>query len=174
MQAILCLYSIPEYIFLKMEHQCMLDDNITLFVVVEAIKHQATTVKCKRVHDDDDDRRTIDNSGSKLADITTKIAEEDGDHTKSNEEEGSKATKIVKEGSDSTKSIEEGRYKHSKIMQPSGRIPQDQERFWPQERAPEMSTQELPTQLRQLKGTVEALFDIIGNASTEDNKREAD
>uniref|UniRef100_A0A915K2Z4 Uncharacterized protein n=1 Tax=Romanomermis culicivorax TaxID=13658 RepID=A0A915K2Z4_ROMCU len=56
----------------------------------------------------------------------------------------------------------------------SRRIPQDQERFRPQERAPEMSTQELATQLRELKGTVEALFDIVANAATEDNKREAD
>uniref|UniRef100_A0A915IRH6 Uncharacterized protein n=1 Tax=Romanomermis culicivorax TaxID=13658 RepID=A0A915IRH6_ROMCU len=37
-----------------------------------------------------------------------------------------------------------------------------------------MSTQELATQLCELKGTVEALFDIIANAPTEDNKREAD
>uniref|UniRef100_A0A915J6F9 Uncharacterized protein n=1 Tax=Romanomermis culicivorax TaxID=13658 RepID=A0A915J6F9_ROMCU len=32
---------------------------------------------------------------------------------------------------------------------------------------------ELATQLRELKGTVETLFDIIANAATEDNKREA-
>uniref|UniRef100_A0A915JUL6 Uncharacterized protein n=1 Tax=Romanomermis culicivorax TaxID=13658 RepID=A0A915JUL6_ROMCU len=33
------------------------------------------------------------------------------------------------------------------------RTPQDQERFWPQERAPGMSTQELARQLGKLKGT---------------------
>uniref|UniRef100_A0A915L6R5 Uncharacterized protein n=1 Tax=Romanomermis culicivorax TaxID=13658 RepID=A0A915L6R5_ROMCU len=37
-----------------------------------------------------------------------------------------------------------------------------------------MSTQELVTQLWELKGTVEALFDIVANAATKDNKREAD
>uniref|UniRef100_A0A915HMQ0 Uncharacterized protein n=1 Tax=Romanomermis culicivorax TaxID=13658 RepID=A0A915HMQ0_ROMCU len=37
-----------------------------------------------------------------------------------------------------------------------------------------MSNKELGTQLRELKGTIEALFDIITNAATEDNKREAD
>uniref|UniRef100_A0A915I4R0 Uncharacterized protein n=1 Tax=Romanomermis culicivorax TaxID=13658 RepID=A0A915I4R0_ROMCU len=50
---------------------------------------------------------------------------------------------------------------------------QEQEQFRLQERAPEMSMQELVTQLHELKGTVEALFDIIVNAATEDNKREA-
>uniref|UniRef100_A0A915IEH1 Mediator of RNA polymerase II transcription subunit 21 n=1 Tax=Romanomermis culicivorax TaxID=13658 RepID=A0A915IEH1_ROMCU len=39
--------------------------------------------------------------------------------------------------------------------------------------APETSNQELAMQLHKLKGTVEALFDIIENAATEDNKREA-
>uniref|UniRef100_A0A915L7X2 Uncharacterized protein n=1 Tax=Romanomermis culicivorax TaxID=13658 RepID=A0A915L7X2_ROMCU len=42
------------------------------------------------------------------------------------------------------------------------------------ERAPKISDQELAAQLGELKGTVEALFDVIGNALTEDNKREAD
>uniref|UniRef100_A0A915K470 Uncharacterized protein n=1 Tax=Romanomermis culicivorax TaxID=13658 RepID=A0A915K470_ROMCU len=37
-----------------------------------------------------------------------------------------------------------------------------------------MSTQELAMQLGELKGTVEALFDIIANAANKDNKREAD
>uniref|UniRef100_A0A915IMH9 Uncharacterized protein n=1 Tax=Romanomermis culicivorax TaxID=13658 RepID=A0A915IMH9_ROMCU len=36
-----------------------------------------------------------------------------------------------------------------------------------------MSNQELTTQLHKLKGTVKALFNIIGNTATEDNKREA-
>uniref|UniRef100_A0A915IC89 Uncharacterized protein n=1 Tax=Romanomermis culicivorax TaxID=13658 RepID=A0A915IC89_ROMCU len=36
-----------------------------------------------------------------------------------------------------------------------------------------MSNPELEMQLAKLKGTIEALFDIIGNAATEDNKREA-
>uniref|UniRef100_A0A915LD42 Uncharacterized protein n=1 Tax=Romanomermis culicivorax TaxID=13658 RepID=A0A915LD42_ROMCU len=54
------------------------------------------------------------------------------------------------------------------------RIPQDQERFHQPERAPELSNQELVTQLGELKGTVEALFNIITHAATEDNKREAD
>uniref|UniRef100_A0A915HLM7 Uncharacterized protein n=1 Tax=Romanomermis culicivorax TaxID=13658 RepID=A0A915HLM7_ROMCU len=43
-----------------------------------------------------------------------------------------------------------------------------------EERAPKISHQELVTQLCKLKGTVEALFDIIANATTEDNKTEAD
>uniref|UniRef100_A0A915JCE5 EKC/KEOPS complex subunit GON7 n=1 Tax=Romanomermis culicivorax TaxID=13658 RepID=A0A915JCE5_ROMCU len=34
--------------------------------------------------------------------------------------------------------------------------------------------EELATQLCKLKGTVKALFDIITNTATEDNKREAD
>uniref|UniRef100_A0A915JZJ8 Uncharacterized protein n=1 Tax=Romanomermis culicivorax TaxID=13658 RepID=A0A915JZJ8_ROMCU len=38
-------------------------------------------------------------------------------------------------------------------------ILQEQEGFWLQERAPEMSRQELATQLPELKGTIEALFD---------------
>uniref|UniRef100_A0A915L3W5 Uncharacterized protein n=1 Tax=Romanomermis culicivorax TaxID=13658 RepID=A0A915L3W5_ROMCU len=54
------------------------------------------------------------------------------------------------------------------------RIRQEQERFRPQERAPKMSMQELATQLGELKETIEALFNIISNAATEDNKREAD
>uniref|UniRef100_A0A915K1J1 Uncharacterized protein n=1 Tax=Romanomermis culicivorax TaxID=13658 RepID=A0A915K1J1_ROMCU len=54
-----------------------------------------------------------------------------------------------------------------------GFIP-DQERFRLQERAPVTSTQELAMQLSKLKGTMEALLDIIANAATEDNKREAD
>uniref|UniRef100_A0A915K920 Uncharacterized protein n=1 Tax=Romanomermis culicivorax TaxID=13658 RepID=A0A915K920_ROMCU len=54
------------------------------------------------------------------------------------------------------------------------RIPQDQEQFRLQERAPQMSNQELVMQLRELKGTIEVLFDIIANAATEYNKREAD
>uniref|UniRef100_A0A915J1E6 Uncharacterized protein n=1 Tax=Romanomermis culicivorax TaxID=13658 RepID=A0A915J1E6_ROMCU len=33
-----------------------------------------------------------------------------------------------------------------------------------------MSTQELATKLRELKGTVKALLDIIANAATKDNK----
>uniref|UniRef100_A0A915KGA5 Uncharacterized protein n=1 Tax=Romanomermis culicivorax TaxID=13658 RepID=A0A915KGA5_ROMCU len=37
-----------------------------------------------------------------------------------------------------------------------------------------MSNQELGMQLCKLKGTIEALFDIIVNAATEDNKREVD
>uniref|UniRef100_A0A915JJM6 Uncharacterized protein n=1 Tax=Romanomermis culicivorax TaxID=13658 RepID=A0A915JJM6_ROMCU len=37
-----------------------------------------------------------------------------------------------------------------------------------------MSNQELATQLGELKGTVKALFGIIANAATKDNKREAD
>uniref|UniRef100_A0A915JZ67 Uncharacterized protein n=1 Tax=Romanomermis culicivorax TaxID=13658 RepID=A0A915JZ67_ROMCU len=57
----------------------------------------------------------------------------------------------------------------TRIMQETA----EQERFGPQERAPEMSTQELAMQLGKLKGTVEALLDIIANAATEDNKREA-
>uniref|UniRef100_A0A915K249 Uncharacterized protein n=1 Tax=Romanomermis culicivorax TaxID=13658 RepID=A0A915K249_ROMCU len=36
-----------------------------------------------------------------------------------------------------------------------------------------MSNQELATPLCGLKGTVEALFNIIANTATEDNKREA-
>uniref|UniRef100_A0A915HS64 Uncharacterized protein n=1 Tax=Romanomermis culicivorax TaxID=13658 RepID=A0A915HS64_ROMCU len=35
-----------------------------------------------------------------------------------------------------------------------------------------MSNQELATQLCELKGTLEALFDIIMNAATEDNNNE--
>uniref|UniRef100_A0A915LAF4 Uncharacterized protein n=1 Tax=Romanomermis culicivorax TaxID=13658 RepID=A0A915LAF4_ROMCU len=31
------LYSTPEYLFLKMEHQFMLDENMALFIVVEDI-----------------------------------------------------------------------------------------------------------------------------------------
>uniref|UniRef100_A0A915K1U1 Uncharacterized protein n=1 Tax=Romanomermis culicivorax TaxID=13658 RepID=A0A915K1U1_ROMCU len=37
-----------------------------------------------------------------------------------------------------------------------------------------MSNQELAMQLGELKGTLEALFDIIVDAATKDNKREAD
>uniref|UniRef100_A0A915J6S4 Uncharacterized protein n=1 Tax=Romanomermis culicivorax TaxID=13658 RepID=A0A915J6S4_ROMCU len=54
------------------------------------------------------------------------------------------------------------------------RVPQDQERFCLQERAREMSNQELATQLGELKGTLKALFNIIANAASKDNKREAD
>uniref|UniRef100_A0A915HIA5 Uncharacterized protein n=1 Tax=Romanomermis culicivorax TaxID=13658 RepID=A0A915HIA5_ROMCU len=54
------------------------------------------------------------------------------------------------------------------------RIRQDQEQLQQLERALEMSNQELAVQLCKLKGTVEALFDIIANATTEDSKREAD
>uniref|UniRef100_A0A915J701 Uncharacterized protein n=1 Tax=Romanomermis culicivorax TaxID=13658 RepID=A0A915J701_ROMCU len=47
------------------------------------------------------------------------------------------------------------------------------ERFRQLERAPELSNQELAMQLCKLKETIEALLDIIANAATEDNKREA-
>uniref|UniRef100_A0A915IR58 Uncharacterized protein n=1 Tax=Romanomermis culicivorax TaxID=13658 RepID=A0A915IR58_ROMCU len=53
------------------------------------------------------------------------------------------------------------------------RIQQDQEQLKQLERAPKMSNLELGMQLRKLKGTIEALFDIIANTATEDNKREA-
>uniref|UniRef100_A0A915IZ26 PiggyBac transposable element-derived protein domain-containing protein n=1 Tax=Romanomermis culicivorax TaxID=13658 RepID=A0A915IZ26_ROMCU len=62
---------------------------------------------------------------------------------------------------------------HPEIERGLERMPQNQERFHPQERAPEMSNQELVTQLRELKGTIKAVLDIIANATTEDNKREA-
>uniref|UniRef100_A0A915KQK2 Mediator of RNA polymerase II transcription subunit 21 n=1 Tax=Romanomermis culicivorax TaxID=13658 RepID=A0A915KQK2_ROMCU len=54
------------------------------------------------------------------------------------------------------------------------RIPQDQEQPHQPKKAPEMSNQELVMQLRELKTTIEALFDIIANATIEDDKREAD
>uniref|UniRef100_A0A915K8W1 Uncharacterized protein n=1 Tax=Romanomermis culicivorax TaxID=13658 RepID=A0A915K8W1_ROMCU len=49
-----------------------------------------------------------------------------------------------------------------KIERQLERIPQDHERF------------QLAMQLRELKGTVEALFNIIANATIGNNKREAD
>uniref|UniRef100_A0A915HWN1 Uncharacterized protein n=1 Tax=Romanomermis culicivorax TaxID=13658 RepID=A0A915HWN1_ROMCU len=52
-------------------------------------------------------------------------------------------------------------------------LDEDQEGFCQLERAPKLSNQELALQLRELKGTIEAVFNIIVNATTEDNKWEA-